>query len=322
MNNRGLLFTIMTLFMIFGIIALNESLNDISRSYSPSTSAISAYSATDSFRNAESLLYDLDQIGYSKTAKERTLPFSYTLNKDLNFISITQEISLGSAQINDLYSYLNISAVFLNDTNYSNSFTGTTFNVSSPKNTAWGGSEKSVHFLLNPLCYEYVIFDEFNLGFSKSNSPKCESAFNSSSIKRFDISITILSNLSDFNSLLCNGAICPAAAYNAGDTRPYYSITLIDTNCPKCSLSQKTASSHFISSSDLNFSLKCIGGACASPELVVKLNNLDLSYSYSSDQKLSVLTKVTFNSKPKEFFISDVNLLATTGQNGAERRNN
>jgi hypothetical protein len=322
MNNRGLLFTIMTLFLIFGIIALNESLNDISRSYSPSASAISAYSATDSFRNAERLLYDLDQLGYAKEAAERTLPFAYTFNKDLNYLSITQDISLGSAQINDLYSYLNITSVFLSDTNYSNSFTGTTFTVSPPKNTAWGGSQKVVHFLVNPLCYEYVIFDEFNSGFNKSSSSKCESAFNSASIKRFDVNITILSSLSDFNSFLCNGAACPTAVYNAGDSRPYYNITLIDTNCPKCKLSQKTASTHFVSSSDLNFTLKCTGASCSSPQLIVRLTNLDLNYNYSSDQKLSVLTKVTFNSKPNKFFISDVNLLATTGATNAQRKNN
>jgi len=322
MNNKGLLFTVMTLFLIFGIVALNESLNDLSRNYSPSTSSISAYSAADSFMNASNLLYDLDQAGYSKDAKERSLPFLYTLNKDSNFISITQDISLGSAQINDLYSYLNLAEVFLNDTNYSNSFTGTTFSVSSPKNLEWGGDQKAIHFLVNPLCYEYVIFDEFNFGFNKSTSSKCSSEFNPESIKRFDINITVLSSLSDFNSFICNNQPCPVLAFNPSDLRPFYNINLIDSNCPNCALSQKLASSHFVSLDNLNFTLSCNGASCTSEELVIKLNDLDLNFNYSSDAKLSILTKVTFNSKPKDFFISDVNLIATTGTNSAERRNN
>ncbi len=322
MNSRGLLFTVMTLFMIFGIIALNESLNDVSRDFSPSASVISAYSAGDSFRNAEEMLYDLDLEGYSKTAKERTLPFVYNFDKDSNFLSVTQEISLGSAQINDLFSYLNTAAVFLSDTNYSNSFNGTVLLVSPPKNSQWGGSQKSISFLVNPQCYEYVINDEFSSGFRKSASNKCSGVFSPSSIRRFDINITILSSLSDFNSFLCGGVSCPNASFNPADSRPFYNISLIDSNCPNCVLPSKTASSHFDSFSDLNFTLACLGGACSSGELLVTLRDLDLNFGYSSEQKLSIMTKVLFTSNPEEFFISDVNLSASTGTGGAVKSNN
>lgn len=316
LNKRGLLFTIMTLFLIFGIITLNEVLADSFRAYSPPSEALSLYSAASIFRNASSIILDLDKTGYAKTSIEHIYPFKYSLDKDLNSFLLSQEYSLDSEQLGIIFDYLNLSEILLSDENYSHAFSGIVLDINSPKNSAWGGTTSAASFLLLPFCYQYTLFDSSTAGFSKTTNNFCTEDFDYSKIRRIDINIHVLTSSADFSSLLCDNNACPTDSFNPLNPNPFYNISVLDENCLSCALTQKTASSHFLPSSSLFFALS----GSASPTLSINLSKMDLNYSYSSEQKLNISTSFLFNKEPTGFIVKGVNIAAHLPTMKAEKK--
>ncbi len=311
MNNKGLLFTVMTLFLGITLLSAVIMFEDISRN-SFSIKEIAAISlVSDRFNNISNQLIDFDKTGYSKSVAQRTLPFDYDLNKDSNSITITQPFPFSQAKYDAFFDSINIANIFFEDQNRMHSFDGLIIDVNSPKNSSWGGSATSINFLINPFCYEYIVKSSKDTLFSKSTSNKCNAAFASSSIKRLDINILVNSG-EDYNSFLCNGLACPQIAYNPSNSNPYYKITIIDTNCTSCNISQKTASNHFSAASDFNITLTCIGALCTSTPVIIKESSLDFNISHPTGKAKSIISTITFNDYPQEFFAKDINMLVSS----------
>ncbi|MFA6065511.1 MAG: hypothetical protein WCW44_00850 [archaeon] len=307
MNNKGLLFTVMTLFLGITLLSSIITLEDISRD-SFSIKEIAALSvSSERFNNISNQLIDLDKTGYAKNVMERTLPFEYGLNKDSNSLTITQQFPFSQAKYDAFFDAINIADIFFSDQNRLHAFDGLIIDINSPKNSAWGGSKNSINFLINPFCYEYIVNSSKEVQFSKSSSTNCSAPFTSSSIKRIDINILVNSG-DDYNSLLCNGSSCPQTSFNPLSSNPYYKITVIDTTCTSCNLSQKTASAHFNAGSDFNVTLACIGPSCTSTPVIIKESSLDFNISNTSGKIKDIITTITFNNYPSEFFAQDINL--------------
>ena len=307
MNNKGLLFTVMTLFLGITLLSAVITFEDISRN-SFSIKEIAALTlVSNRFNNLSNQLIDLDKTGYSKSVAQRTLPFDYELNKDSNSITINQQFPFSQAKYDAFFDAINIASVFFEDQNRAHSFDGVIIDVNSPKNSSWGGSATSINFLINPFCYEYIVKSSKDTLFSKSTSEKCSAAFTSSSIKRIDINILV--NLGDdYNSFLCNGLSCPQNTYNPANPAPYYKITIIDTNCTSCNIPQKTASNHFSTSADFNVTLTCIGSTCTSTPVIIQESSLDFNISHPLGKAKNIISTITFDNYPSKFFAKDINL--------------
>ncbi|MCX6804295.1 MAG: hypothetical protein NTY48_07070 [Candidatus Diapherotrites archaeon] len=309
MNNKGLLFTVMTLFLIFGILSLNEALSDASRGFEVPKEALVLSSSAKSLENAESMLWDFDKYNYAKDSIKRALPFDFNLEKDQNYLTISIDSSLASSQLSEVFDYLNLGEAFFED---SNVFGGTILDINVPKNAQWGGSSGGIDFLVPNLCYQFSLLSETKQSLSKSDPSQCSNPFSTSSIKKIDINIIVLSSVSDFNSLTCNGALCPTQVFNPSSPNPYYNITIIDSNCPSCSVSPKRAYSHFSAGSDNNFQLKCTWPGCISSPLTFSIKNMDLNFYYFFDKKLRIITRITFNAPPSGFIVKGTQILSSS----------
>ena len=315
-NSRGLLFTIMTLFLIFGIITLNESLNDAVRSYSPTKETISLYSAANSYENASSLMYNLDKQGYALYSIGNIFPITPVLDRDANTFSLSQKFSIDQNQINSVFDYLNSTRVLLNDTNYSNAFSGTVLLVNSPKNSSWDAESlnNSPAFLLLPFCYQYTIVDTNTSMFSqKPVTPPCSEALSISKIKQVDINIVLLSSTIDFNSITCSPIAC--APYLGAPT--YYNLAFDKTNCPSC-MNGITGTSIPIIGANSKIEIK----GTNTPALTINISGVDINYSYFSEKKISISTKFFLNSGPLGFVVKDVNISAISPNNSASKKSN
>jgi len=298
----------MTLFLIFGIITLNGALNDAVMGYSPSLEAIQLYSVSSVYRNASSLVLDLDKNGYSKTAAERIFPFDYSLLKDSNSFLLTQLLSLSAPQISGVFDYLNTAKVLIGDKNYSRAFSGISVDINSTKGT-WGGDSNALSFLILPFCYQYSIFDVNHTGFSGATDSSCPAPFDSSKIQSIDINVNILSSGADYNSVLCDSSPCGGALPGS-----YYKINIDSSNCTSCHLPQNAG----LSSSVRLFELRGVN----SPSLKISIQNRDFNFSYSSSQNLSVSAQILFNGKPSGFIVKGVSILAQSPSLGAKKQSN
>ncbi len=316
MMNRGLLYTVMTVFLIFGIIALNETLGDSIRNFNPDNESLALGEVSINQLNAYSILVDYDKKYYNYLGNNNGLPFSFVLAPDGNNFTLAQEYSLGSAQITEYFDYINLAEVFLEDNNISGLSKDLVIDINSPKNPSWGGTD-SINFILQPFCYKYTILTEQHSVFSKSFGGICEKNFEDSMIKKIDLNLVVLSSLADFNSFLCDGGPCIENAFDPFDPNPFFSIQVLDSNCPKCDLASKKASGHFAPSQDLNFVLSCIGTDCSLENVLIKIEDLEMDFDYSSEKKVRIETKITFNEPPKSFAPIDINISVSTGSNSA-----
>jgi hypothetical protein len=308
----------MTLFLGISLISTVILFEDLKRDSFEITSSTTISTMSSRFENINKELIDLDKQGYSKSVFERILPFTYDLNKDGNSLTLTQTLPLSQSKLKTFFDSMNLARVFFTDTNRSHTFDGFIANVSVPKNTDWSGSATSASFLINPFCYKYEAQITGNTLFKKETSSKCTNIFSQSYLKRIDINIFV-NDSDDYNSLLCNNTSCPQNAFNPASAQPYYNITIIDSNCPSCSLGGKTAMSHFNPSSDFNVVLSCTGANCTSGAILIKESSLDLNISHDSGRLVSVLTKITFNNPIESFFVEDVNLVVYSPTTGFEK---
>lgn len=314
MMNKGLLYTAMTVFLIFGVIALNEVLGNSVRGFNPSNESIALGEVSTTYLNAYSILMDYDKKYYDYLRNNNGLPFSFALEPDKNTFVLAQEYSLGSAQIIDYFNYINLAEIFLEDKNISGLSNDLIIDINSPKNPSWGGTD-SINFILQPFCYKYTILNEQHSVFSKSSNNICDKNFEDSMIKRIDLNLVVLSSLADFNSFLCNGEPCTENTFDPFNPNPFFSIQVLDSNCSKCDLASKKASGHFSPSQDLNFSLFCVGPNCSPEDVLIKINDLDIDFDYSSEKKVRIETKITFSEPPKSFSPMDINIFVSMRSN-------
>jgi hypothetical protein len=317
MKGKGLFFSVMFLLLALTMISINSLLsNSTSFSLLPFSQLLQSSARFD---NIDRSIIDFYRVGYNKIAVERALPFNYSINDDSNSITIIQQLPISQSKFDTYFDLLSLSEVFFEDANRSNVFDGVIVDLNVPKNTAWGGAEKNLAFLINPFCYGYSALDLNEFSFARKYSEECTRAFSSDSIKRIDINFDIHSN-EDFDSLKCNGAVCPTDAFDPESLLPYYSIRALDANCSSCNLSQKTASAHFDPSVDLNITLSCSGQTCSSFPFIVRQKNLDFNFSQSAGRVNVATIKIVFNERVKQFFVLGIKLgVYTSGDYGKTR---
>jgi len=302
MNQRGLLFSVMMLFIVLAFISMNSALNESTIDVSlPDT--VSFFGVLEKFQNVYYSAVSLYN-GYTGTTLASAVPFDFEI-KDTNF-SFSQKIPLSSKKLGQLFDALNAMEVFYEDTQRSNAFDGLLVDLNVPKNSYWGGTETKIPLLLNPQCMEYTIESAQRFSLDKSASSKCTFAFNSSNFKKIEITITP-DSLDDFNSFLCNSAACSNSAFDPLSLLPYYKVTINDSACTSCALSSKTASGHFDPSVQLNFSLGCVG-ACTSPPLTVTQKDLNFVFQHSGARSATIASNIVFSKKISDFFVPGVDL--------------
>jgi hypothetical protein len=318
MNQKGVLFSIMILFIAITFISINAMLTSSQETSLTESRFLS--SASNKYDNIDRSMIDFDRVGYNKIASERVLPFSFSLEKDSNKITIEQELPVSTAKIQNLFDFLNMSEIFFEDTNRNNAFDGLAVDLNVPKNSEWGGSTQGVSFLINPLCYEYIVPATGFTLMKRSTKEKCTHSFSSSSIRRIDINITVNSN-DDYNLFKCNNASCSQNSFNPSNNQPYYYVQIIDSNCAACAITQKIASSHFDPLTDLNFSLTCSGSNCTSVPLTIKQNNFDFNFIHTFGRSVKVTSQIIFTERPDSFFIPDINAkVASQNSDFSEKR--
>jgi len=315
LNSKGLLFTIMTLFLIFGIITLNEALSDTARGYSPSSETISLYSISNTYQNAASLMYNLDKSGYAKYSMKNVFPIDPTIDRDNNTSSISQNFSIDQNQINAAFDYLNLTRIFIEEKSHNYYSTGTLIDINSPKNRAWdvASTNNSLSFIMLPFCYAYTIIDTTSSKFSTIplESP-CKENITLSKMKQIDINIVLLSSTIDFNSITCNSETCPAYT----GTTNNYNLKFDTTNCPSCLANKNKLSIPFSSTSKIE-----VRGA-TTPALIINISGTDINFSYSSEKKVGIYTKFYFNQQPTGIVIKDVSILVNSESNTSSKQSN
>jgi hypothetical protein len=321
MNERGFLFTVMTLFLGISIISSAALFSDISKESFTMEESLALTGVAFRFDNIYREIIDLDKTDYAKTVSERAIPFKYDLNKQEGTIIIRQDLPLSQPKLKSFFDSMNLSSIFFNDTNINNIFDGVNTQINSPKDSAWGGSSSKVSFLINPFCYSYKLDYSGNalLGEEDNYSSRCTEAFSMQSIKRVDINISLNSG-DDFNSFTCNSLPCTQNAFNPTSNLPYYSINLIDSSCPSCSLPEKISSGHFAPEIDFDAVVSCEGGACTSMPITISRKNLDFNFTHPTGRNVTISTKVTFTQKITEFFTPDVNITISLGEGGFSKR--
>lgn len=324
LNSRGIIFTLMVVFMILAVISLNTAVKQTFRE-SQGIEDISAFVAVgNKFKNIERQIIDLDREGNAKEMNERFLPFGYDLEKDQNSISIQQQLPAKSIVVDEFFNVVNFFAVFLNDANWGNVFDGLPVQAGTLKNPAWGGDSNALHFLIEPLCFEYTLKGIDTMVFADSNSEKCAGEFEQSDIRRFDLNIAISNPSEDFNALYCNdNPACPQQAFNPEHPQnwPYYRIFVDDSNCTNCLLSQKVASAHFDPNQDFNVMVSCVGAGCASSPIIITQAGLDFNVFRNSAYRLNISAKITFSRNIEQFLFSDFNVSVRHPTTNASKSN-
>jgi hypothetical protein len=309
MNRKGLFFSVMILFLILAIISFNMMIEDAkidAKSFDESTAIISI---SNRFSNIYSQTLSLKKEGYPKQVFQRSLPINYDINNTKKSISVDQKFPTSISLFEETFDTMNFFRIFMEDTNTQNIFDDIKVDVNTPRNSLWSGSKESISFIIDPACYE-VITDVNNLMFFKSTSNKCTDQFENSNIKQFLFGITPTSNL-DYNTILCNGGVCPNEAYTG--TEYYYELTIDDSHCFNCSFTQKTISQNFAYGEDLNIWIGCVG-ACNSQPVEITHSELDFNIN-SNGSGVDLNSEIIFEDKINDFFISNLDLMVS-GFNG------
>ncbi|PIU21355.1 MAG: hypothetical protein COT15_02775 [Candidatus Diapherotrites archaeon CG08_land_8_20_14_0_20_34_12] len=307
-NSKGALFSFMVLVLILGLILLNSYIDASRQNSFGFENSISLSKVNEKISNVQNNIGILPKEGKSKQVFQRVLPFNYSY--DANSLDLNFSLPFESSKINNFFDSINLYKIFVEDQNYSNLYDDIAVSLSTLKNSAWGGSNNNLQFLVLPICMRIKNEDLNKIVFEDGNSSLCSQSFSMSSVKRIDLNIILYD--ADFNAIKCNGAACPQDSYSQSNPNPYLNIYLETKNCPTCLLSQKTISKHFSPALDFNFFLYCNGAGCTSKPITLIAGQKLYEFT-SKTNTLSI--KFTFNQEIESFMFLDFNILASTDKN-------
>ena len=301
-NNKGIFFSVMTLFLILAIVSFNVMLDNAAidlKSFDESTSLISI---SNRYSNIYSQTISLRKEGYPKQVFERSLPINYDINNTKKSISISQKFPTSESLFDETFDTMNFFRIFMEDANTENIYDGIMVDVNTPRNSLWSGSKEQVSFLIDPICYG-ITTDVNSILFYKVITDKCTEQFASTNIKQFFFGIKPSSNL-DYNTVLCNGGACPSEAYNGIDH--YFELVIDDSDCFNCSISKKVISQNFNPGDDINIWIGC-NGACASDPTTIIHDALDFNIM-SNGAQIDFNSEIIFDKKINDFLMYDINM--------------
>lgn len=298
-SSKGVLFSFMALLLVLSLLSLIDALN-AQRSDFKAKSALdfSLSSASSGFDNVYSDFALLDKESAARIVDERNLPFKYSM--DYNSLSIVQELPLKQSVWNNYFDLINAFEIFAEDCNQDVFFGNFDINVSTVKNSVWGGSAQDLNFVLLPQCLSYGV----NAGLSKTGFyPSISNcAFDFSKIKKYFVSVTVKNaSLEDYNSITYNipGFSTPS--------NPEFEFRFLDTNCSKCAVpSNKTLTGYFDPSQSGWISIKCSGTGCKSKEISIFINS-GIQAAHSGE-KIDVNFSLAFKNFINSFYFGDFNV--------------
>ena len=315
--SKGILLSLLTLFLLLNLIALNQIAVQSDSSASESIAGISALTAASDKLElvAENIVF-LHRFGAAESIAERALPFSFSL--DSNRFEARQRLPVNADTLNGFFDSINSFRVFVSDTNYSNAFDGLAVDANTIENDSWNGNSERISFLVKPQCLEFFVKDLNLAGFNAGN---CESAFDINSVKRFDLNVLVPST-EDFNSVQCSfdGSIgCPSAEFTPGAQGNFVEINLLDENCSNCSIpaGQKKISAYYIASADNNVTISCTGICNSEPVVISVGKGLTVE---SSGNRIEFVFSALFDSPVKQFKFNDFNVSVSNKNAGVSAR--
>ncbi len=303
MNSAGVLFTLMVLFILLSLLSLHQAGLNAGYSLQDSQNMLGAYQkAADKFSNIRKGIVNLPANASEGSVAMRVLPFSYSI--DTNRILLSSNLPATQASIDAYLEAVNYLRVFVEDANYSNQYDSIRVDVNTLTPASWGGSDRNVSFVVFPQCMRYSLLD--------NNSVRLDftcTGHDFNAIKRLDLNIS-LGTTQDFNSLSCsfNGvALCPNNPFSPGSALPFLNLTLLDANCGKCALGQKTVGVHFNPDANNYVQVKCAGAACASKSIDLNFTR-KTSFTHSGTD-VEMVVGADMNSAIGSFELSDTDIL-------------
>ncbi|MBU1930024.1 hypothetical protein KJ972_00820 [Candidatus Micrarchaeota archaeon] len=302
-NQNGVVLTLSVFLLMMGILFFNALVYETVLTFGERTELVALREAGQSFRDIERSLVDLDFSGEKKNVLESGLPFSYTA--DVNTIRFSQSIPLPVSFLDTYFSALNGYRVFFLQKSQESLSPEFVLDINAAQNTAWGGIVEQGHFLVQPFCMAYSL-GVGSVFVGKSVSSQCVIPFDASALERMDLNLAIVDLREDFDSLLCNDAVCPQDAFSPSSLDPYFSIVFLTSACPNCSFSPAVISAHFPIGVDYNVFLSCSTLPCES-EPVQLLFNEFLTVSRDSNKSVRLDLSLSFDQNIQSFQTLDFN---------------
>lgn len=250
-----------------------------------STSAIVGVSGK--FNNIINDVVAFDKNNFVKDIQKRILPFNYSIDYDL--IRVHQELPVKSAYISNYFDVINIYSIFVEDENPETTYDLMVVDTNTLINTDWPPQGKpppsqpdNPQFMIWPQCLKLVIeadeiggviqdstYWRFEPGLPPDpNKPTegCASAFDSGSVDRYDVNMSLMQYKEYYNTIECEffgcqaPCACPTAAYGYGTGLPYFKLTIDDSRCqPNCKLGGQATlvSSHYDPTKENSVTISC-----------------------------------------------------------------
>jgi len=316
MNSRGVMFTAVIFLMALSILSLNTVIRESRAKEQQFTTPAKVLWTSSVYENIVDSVIELKKSDEAVELEQGGLPFNYSF--DENSLSISTDLPLKNADIENYFDMLSLAEVLLEDRDYGNIYSGLRVDVNTVKNSDWGGTASEFSFLTEPFCYE-LLLGQNDINFRESKSSKCIQLFDSSNIKRIDLNIGIEQATEDFNSLECTPAPCPQQAFDPASDEPFFSLSISDSNCINCLLDQNTVSMHFDPSSAQSIVLSCTGAACSSPSVNIALGG-GISVQRESS-RIGISLKHIFSRELESFKIMDFNIKVSTFDGKVARSN-
>ncbi len=263
MKQKGILFTFMVFILLSGLLALHQANDNQEKILSRALSESTAFKkVTDKYTNLKNNFSILTTNEAEKAIDKRILPFDYTI--DANDFTLSATLPVSKTSIEEYLEILNAFRIFVEDSNYSKEYDSLAVDINTLNPETWGGNDVNISFAIMPQCINYSIEDTNKIIFSSA----CED-FNYSSIRTQTINLS-LKSAHDFNSLICNfngEGTCFNESYDYSNPYPYLDVTLDDSACSNCVLSQTRIRGHFNPLQASTLKIRCSGGSCVSPDI-------------------------------------------------------
>ena len=260
---KGVLFTVLTLFLILNLYALSRVSSELKSADASVFSELNALATADS--KLKSIINNAafyDGFGSADSTRQRVLPMQFTA--DLNSVVFYQKLPASNAVVSGFFDSINAFEIFMEDSSYSNIYDGISVDINTIKNSSWGGSADVISLQLLPQCFAYELEGLDTISIKQSCA-----AFNVDALKKIDMNV-LVENSEDFNSVACDfpgKTACPNEAFNPASPLPYLQLRILDENCSMCNIPDEntTVSAHFDPQQSNSVLISCVGSCTSSP---------------------------------------------------------
>ncbi len=305
MHKKGIIFSLAALILILTFIALSQTIirTTAQQSQTEKTMALMR-NLSQHYSSIESNIITLDTKSAHGKIQERALPFEY--NVDTNHIELQYNTPIRATTIGHFFDIINAFEIFIEDQNYSNSYSGIATQVDTEKNSPWGGTQTTLNFIVEPQCTEISVRQTgitFGQGWCGT--------FDLNSASRIDTNISIYSPSEDLNSFACrwnSTDACPSQSFDPSNPNPYFSLQIFDENCTSCGFLQNTVSGHFDISQNNWIAIICTGAECTATQIDINAAQYFSISRNSNALPVQISTGMLMKNKITGFYFNDMNI--------------